>query len=175
MATALKLYEHREAVNIVTEWLGEAGGELTPEIQALLAEVHADFDTKIERCALYIRKLEALTARRREAATELNALAKQSAKLIENLKAYVKHEMEAADRERVDGLIPVKIQADPPHVESSLSEGELGDLFGKAPRFVRLVPQTFELDKRAILEAHKLNQPLPQGVTVVQDTSLRIG
>lgn len=172
---AIKLYERRDALEIAREWLTEAGGELTPELEALLAEAEGDFDAKIERCNLYIRKREGIVARQREMAQEFSTLAAKGAKEVEAFKGYVKHQMEQVGRMRVDGLLPCRIQANPPHVESTLSEGELGQLYGVAPRFVTLVPQSFKLDKRAVLEAYKQGQSLPRGVEVTQDTSLRIG
>ena len=172
---AVRLYERRDALEIAREWLVEAGGELTPELEALLCEAEGDFDAKIERCLLYLRKREGIVARQREMAQEFATLAAKGAKEVEAFKGYIKHQMEQVGRMRVDGLLPCRIQANPPHVESSLSEGELGDLYGKAPRFVTLVPQQFALDKRAVLEAYRLGQSLPKGVEVKQDTRLSIG
>lgn len=175
-ATAIRLFERTEALEILNDWLEESRGELTPAIEQLLAEAEGDFDEKAERVALYIREQIAGAAAIREEETRLHALRMSKERAAENLKRYLLLNMQQAERTKVEGtLVTVRVQKSPPAVESSLSEGELDALFGIAPRFVRLIPQRFELDKRAVLEAYKLGQVLPRGVDVTQGTSLRIG
>lgn len=62
MTVAIRLYEATEALDICRDLLIEAGGELTPEIEQLLAEAQDTFGQKAERVALFIQELLATAA-----------------------------------------------------------------------------------------------------------------
>ena len=58
--TDMTLYQIADAREILDTWLLETEGEVTPELEALLAEIDGKADEKIERVALYIREQLAL-------------------------------------------------------------------------------------------------------------------
>src|SRR4051812_40937530 len=98
-----RLYERREAIDIVREWLEESEGELTPEIEDLLAKAHEDFDTKVERIAMLIQEKELAaeialsTAKAIESKAKLHRdRARVEQNGVDRLKDYLKRELIAA-------------------------------------------------------------------------------
>jgi hypothetical protein len=175
---SITLYETVNALAIVTEWLDESGGEITPEIEDLLAEAEGDFTTKAERVALYIRSLDAEAEAIKAEEARLAARRKVRENGAERLKGYLHRWIEAAGRDSVKTpLITAAIQTNPPKVECDLQEGDLVELGANGLSYVKSTEViTISLDKKAILADHKAGtlQGLPAGIRVTQSTSLRI-
>lgn len=171
----MKLYEATAALRITDEWLDEAGGELTPELEALLGQAEGDFAEKIERVALKVRELEAEAEAIKAEEARLAARRKARETGAKSLKAYAQRCLEDAGKEKVNGLIvTVALQQNPPSVAVS-PEVDERELYEAGCPYVERVPERFVLDKRAVLDAYKQNPAaLPNGVTVTRSTSLRI-
>lgn len=172
----MKLYEATQALGITEEWLEETGGELTPELEALLDAATGDFSEKVERVALKVKALEAEAKAIRDEESRLSARAKSRETGAKRLKEYVQRQMEAAGKDKVNGLLcTVALQMNPPavFVPDTL---DLGELYEAGCPGIELVPERFVVNKRELLDAYKVKGEavLPNGATVTRSTSLRI-
>ena len=176
MSATMKLYETVEALETVEAWLLENDGDLTPEMEALLEQAGHDFTDKCERTALKVRELARSAEAAKEEAKRLSALASAREHAAERLKAYLERNMRAAGRPKVSGtLVTISLQKNAPGVVApAWDEEALRGMAMYQPQFVRRVPESFTLDKRAILDAYKNGQPIPEEVEIVQTESLRI-
>lgn len=172
----MKLYEATDALATVDAWILEHadeilanGGELTPELEALLNEAEGTFDAKVEKVALKVRELIAEADVVKVEADRLTQRAKTAKNAADSLKAYLHRQMDEAGKVQVKGtLVTVALQKNPPRVVTERSAPE------SEGRFVAMVPALYEWNKDAIKDAHKAGEPLPEGVTVEQGMSLRI-
>lgn len=181
MSASIKLYELTAARDILDEFLTETEGEVTPELQQLLDELEGETKEKIERVALYVREQLATAAAIDEEAKRLAAMSAARKRAAEGLKGYLKSQMERLELPKVQGLLcTVALQNNPPSVKSTITDEELrrhflGSYTGSAvQQFVVEVPASYKLNSRAVLDAHKAGQPLPDGLTVEQGQHLRI-
>jgi hypothetical protein len=177
MTASVKLYELSAARDILDGWLAESEGEVTPELEALLAELDANVDEKIERVALFVRERLATAAAVKEEVQRLQAIQKREEKAAESLKGYLLREMQRLGKAKVNGLLAtVALQNNPPSVKGELAPDYLIELIGvdETKAFVTYVPESFALNRRAVLDAHKAGTPIPSGLTVEQGVSLRI-
>lgn len=174
----LTLYDATDALLTVREWLEESEGELTPEIEALLARAEGDFETKCERVALFIREQEAEAAAIEQEVARLALRLKARQRTATNLKAYLQREMERAERVEVKRpLVTLRLQKSAPAVTAVLvGDGDLPALRGDpawAP-FLAEVPASVRLDRKALIDAWRAGQPIPAAVTVEQRLHLRL-
>lgn len=173
MTATLRLYEYADALDGIRAQLFDAEGDLTPEIEAALNAAESDFATKAERVALFIRELQSNAKAVKEEATRLTARAAQYERTAEGLKHYLQREMERVEIPRVDGkLISVRLQKSPPSVVSSLSEDALREI---PAAYVAIVPESYRINAKQVIEAWKDGRPLPAGIEVVQGQHLRFG
>ena len=181
-AKGMTLYEAVEALGISESWLEEAGGELTPEVEALLNSAEGSLKEKVERVALKVKSLEAESKAIKEEADRLSARAKARSNGASSLKRYLEQNMIAANLSKVDGLLcTVALQTNPPSVQVS-PEIDLKELHEAGAPFVTLVPETFTLDKKEVLAAVKRAEAegkdqdavLPFTIRVTRSQSLRI-
>lgn len=156
--------------------LAESEGELTEAIEALLNELDEKADTKIERVALYILGQQGRAKQVKEEEGRLAARRKAIEKGADSLKDYLDRTMREIGKEKVQGVLAtVSLQKNPPSVLApDWDEAALRGMAMYAPAFVSHTPESFALNRRAILDAHKNGQPLPEGVQIVQALSLRI-
>lgn len=181
-AKGLTLYEAVEALGISESWLEEAGGELTPEVEALLNEAEGSLKEKVERVALKVKSLEAEGKAIKEEADRLVARAKARANGAASLKRYLEQNMIAAGMPKVVGLLAtVTLQLNPPAVQVA-SDIDLRELYEGGAPFVTVVPESFTLDKKEVLAAVKRAEAegkdqdavLPASIRVTRSQSLRI-
>lgn len=178
----LKLYEHTDALLIVRDWLDEAEGELTPEIEELLAKVEGDFDAKVERIALLVREKEAAAHAAKATADAIIEEAmrhRKHAGVLDrgaaSLKEYLRSQMVQADRLKVERpLARVRVQKNSsPAVRSTLDESALAALYCDDDSLVsRKV--TYAIDTKAAVDRAKRKEPLPAGVSVEYGSHVRI-
>ena len=173
---SITLYDAVAALGITEEWLEEAGGELTPEIEALLNDAEMAFAEKVERVAL---KAKALDAESEMIATEgqrVMARAKVRANAAKSLKTYLERCLVAAGETKVTGLLAtVALQQNPPKLNVP-DNADLAELYGAGCPGVVLVPERYEVNKAELLSAVKTRgeDVLPTGFTITRGTSLRI-
>lgn len=174
--STIALYEISAMRDILDRWLEESEGEVTPELEALMAELDAKADEKIERVALYIRERLSRAAAVKEEVQRIQAIQKREEKAAESLKGYLHREMERLGKDKVNGLLcTVAVQKNPPSVKGEVDAAELwGEAVNQWRPMIRYIPESFVLDRKAVLDAYKAGQPIPDGLIVEQDTSLRI-
>lgn len=175
--TTMTLYETTDALAQVRAWLEESEGEWSPEIEALMELAEGNFVQKVERVALFVRDRLALAKMNKEAGEYHTKRAKSFTTAAESLKAYLERELEKAGKDRVDApLVTVAIQLNPPSVQASVDwdEEALRGMAMYAPDFVTRKPETFALNKVALLDAAKAGGELPEGIAIVRTSSLRI-
>jgi phage host-nuclease inhibitor protein Gam len=180
MTTAIKGYELAGEYAALDDLLAETEGELTPEIEQLLAELDLKADDKLEKIALVHLRYRAEAAAIREEETRIARRRKARERSAESLKAYLDRTLQAIGKDRVDGtLATISYQNNPPSVqvdETQLTPALLQMMHQHAElhRFVRYSPASYELDKRAALEVLQNGQLTIAGCTVVQARSLRV-
>lgn len=183
MTAALKLYEATDALATVREWIEEhadeilaAGGELPPELAELVDLAESQFEAKVERVGLFIREQEATADGIEGEAKRLLARASTHRNVVTGLKAYLKRQMEAAGRDKVERpLITAALQrnsqpsvrlADGCTLDQPETREALGDL---------CVPHvSYQLDRAAIVQRHKAGTPLPDILSVETGRHLRL-
>ena len=169
----MKLYEATDALEEVRAMLDASEGEWTPEIEAAFAAAEGDFTAKAERVALFVRDRLAMASANTAHAEFHTARARTYTRTADGLKAYLHRELERAGKTKVEGtLVTIALQNNPPSVIAPAWDEDA--LKGMAPQFVTRKPETFTLDKRAILAAAKAGEPYPDGIEIVQSQSLRI-
>lgn len=175
MTTLWQIGEERDRIY---DLIADLEGELTPDLEAQLDALGFAADEKIERTAIVVRRLE---AEAKAISDEAQRIAERSAARFNRasrLKGYLEREMARLGKEKVDGLIvTVAMQKNGPSVKGELAPDQvkaLWDKGGDSAGFVRYVPPTYALDKKVVLAAHKAKQAIPDGLEVVQTSSLRI-
>ncbi len=167
--TDMALYQIAEARTILDDWLAESEGEVTPALEALLAEIDGKADEKIERVALFIRERKAHAAAVKEERDRLDAIVKRETLAAENLLAYLDRQMTALGKDRVNGVLAtVAFQKN--SVPSVSHVGEAKDL----PTGFHRCIVTWVVDREAVLEKWKAGEALPETIHVVHGKHLRI-
>lgn len=175
---ALTLYDHTEALATVHDWLIEAGGELTPEIEELLEQAEGDFATKAERVALKIREMEATAEAVEAEASRLSARAKALKAGAKSLKdGYLHVQMlKAGAKEIKRPLVTLRVQNSPMSAVCALPAERLATLREDrdyAPYIVE-VPASYRFDAKAAIAAAKAGEALPEGIYTEQRTHVRL-
>jgi hypothetical protein len=176
--SGLKLYEATEALLIVDQWLDEhadeiiaSGGELPPELAALIDQATAQLEGKVEKVALKVRELLATAGAIALEAKRLSQRAKACENGAEALKAYLKAQLERAGQTKVEGkLATVAIQK---NGQPSITVTKPIEDLPKAWRYQPPAPAPI-LNRDAVLTALKLGEEIPEGIEVVTGTHLRI-
>lgn len=166
-AAVLHLYEVVEQLVRIGDTLAENGGEITPEIEAQLRDLEGTFEEKVERILLYAQNLKASAEAATKEADRLAVLARGRASIADRLRQYVKAQMEALNRPKIEtARIVARIQKN-----SRPSVSFVGELAELPSEFIRTV---VAFNAEAAYEVFKAGGPLPAGVSVVQGTHLRV-
>lgn len=189
-ATALvseRLVDIGDAREIIEEWLAETEGEFTPEIEALWNALTGREREKIENLALVIREISA-RADMIDAhpivqdGKRLMARAKSLRNKVEWLKdSVLKPHVEKFGTPNKGGnpemrgvLVTVALQNNSQPTVACVQpqlvhQGETGGQFVERVEHVEYI-----LRRDAIIAAWKAKQPLPDAITVMQGTHVRI-
>lgn len=167
--------EARTTLWAITDELAEVGaliadgdGELTPELEARLDSLEGALEGKVERIALFIRESETLADGAKAEKDRLAAIEKAHRRKVDGLKEYLLRCLPAAGRERVEtAKVRVRLQK-----SGTPSIDYRGDLDALPPSFVRVVPESRAVDKKAITQAIRDGEPMPEGVVVSYSTSV---
>lgn len=155
-----------ETVEIL--FLLEEGNGDESELVARLEEVEIALAQKVDRCAWTVRDLERLADVRKAEADKLRDQAKRLDGAADRLKSLMLVAMQQTGQQRVETpRFTVRIQRNPPKVE-------VVDEAAVEPRFLRHIPEKWEVNKQAIGANYKATGEIPPGVTVTQSDSLRI-
>jgi hypothetical protein len=180
MAVSMTLYGLADAREQIDRALDATEGELTPDLDTALTQWEWDFDKKAEAVALYVIE-ELATAKAIKGEEERLAARRQALeRRAVSLKQYLEAQMVRVGKRKIEGVYAtVAMQLNNPRVHElvPLEDADYRRLMDTAPEFVRHTPESFALNKDAILDAHKagtLPSTLTPRIQVVRTESLRI-
>jgi hypothetical protein len=161
------LYQLTASLVSVMDALVEAGGELTPELQAQLEQAEGDFKTKVERVALGIRHLVVTGEAAATEASRLTLLARARLNASERLKDYLREQMLQAEQRKVEtDRVRVSVVTNSrPTIKWLAAPDTIPEAFRRTK---------VELDGDAALQAYRDRGRLPEGFQVLVGTHLRI-
>jgi hypothetical protein len=175
MTHAVALHDLGRARDILDEWLEEAAGEQTPELEQLLSDLDVQAETKIVNVALYIREQLATSLAIDDEIERLTKRRDARKNAADRLKRYLEAWMDRLGKTKVtDPRCTVALQLNNPSVKGELSPATMAELHAAGSWMVKHVPESYVLDRRAALEVHKQGLPIPEGLTVERSKSLRI-
>jgi hypothetical protein len=125
MSATVKLYERTEALAIIDQLLIETDGELTPEIEQLLAEAQLSFSEKAVSVAAKISELEATAEAIAAESQRLSIRSQRFAGQAESLRRYLLVQLQLAGAKKVeDARFTIAVRENPPKVVALLCEPE---------------------------------------------------
>lgn len=165
-----KLWEIADDLVEIAAEIVEAGGELTPELEARLDAQGALLEAKVEALALLIRERELDAEAAKAEEYRLAMIRKSHERTAASLKDYVLRCMESAGVQRVETpLARVRVQrSGTPRVEYA------GDVMALPAWARRHIPEAWDVDRKALTEAVREGDELPAGVVVTYSHHLRI-
>lgn len=152
-----------EAVLAATE-----DGELTPEALAKLDSLEMELKDKVDGCCRVMKAFDAQADAYKAEADRLYKHSQMAANQAKRMKEYVDTNLRAIGVEKLETeLFKLRYQKNPPScvVPDGLDPSTLPEAF----KVVKIEP-----NKRAMIDAAKAGQTLPEGITITQATSLRI-
>lgn len=158
----MQLYKLSEEYNTLKSILEDEGA--TPEaVQAGLEQTQADFNDKAESIGkLYLSLMGEASAISAEV-ERLNARKQTAERKAEWLKTYLLNEMLATKTDKIKGdLVTLSVRTNP----ASVSVIELNAL---PENFRRIIPETWQPDKKMILDHVKSTGEIPNGCEIVTD------
>ena len=158
----LHLYEIVDKYQRLMRVIDDTGA--SPEdFQLTLASITDQLDRKVENIAKFCLSLESSAAAVKQEEARLQARRQSLEKKAEWLKEYLLAEMLAVGVEQVkQDTITVSVRTNPPSVEVYDPDAVQQD-------FRRLVPETWQVDKKRILEHFKATGEILEGVNIVTD------
>lgn len=164
----MRLYEISGAICAIEDAIIASDGEITDEIAAQLDAMEGTFESKIESVAFAIRNMKTQADAARYEEQRIAALRKARDNGAARLTGYLQTCMEIAHRDKVDTpVFAIALQKSPPSVT-------VADVERLPAEFQRVIPQTIEADKKALLAAYKAGAALPDGVTITESHHVRI-
>lgn len=145
-----RLYDIAGAVLALEDLLLETGGEWTPEVEELFAEVEGSLESKVDSYAALIREweLDAEKWKAEEARISGHRRARENA--AKRLKERLLEALTIAGRDKLETpRFKVAIQRTAPGAEILVDAAAIPD------ELVRVIPETREANKVAILAALK--------------------
>lgn len=167
MEARLKLWEITDEIQEIGELIAEAGGELSPEMEARLDAMEGALETKVENIALFVKESEANAAAALIEANRLSGIAKRFTTKAEGLKSYLLFALRRSGRSSVKTLrVTVREQKNSrPAIRCALAPEMVPEKF-------RRVSTTVDL--ALAYEEWKRGNELPNGFVVEAGTHLRI-
>jgi hypothetical protein len=172
----VKLYELADMRDVLSQWLEESEGEVTPELQELLDGLAGEVNEKIERTALFIREQLATADAVEQEADRLHDRVRALRKGADGLKGYLKLQLERLGTTKVTGLLAtIALQKNSqPSVTTVLQPSELYAIDEARPFVKREETVVYTLERAAILAAFKAGEQLPAAIVVDQASHIRI-
>lgn len=148
----MKLYEiseeYRELLSLVDS------EELTADMVAdTLDAMDSEFENKARQCVAVLKEIEGAAMVAKNEADRLLNLAKSYNNSADRMKDYIRSNMEATNKEKLDlGIFKLTLKK-PTQIVFVEDEAKVPD------DYWRVIPETRQIDKRALLEALK-NGPI---------------
>jgi hypothetical protein len=161
----LKLYEISAAILAAFDQTDD-NGELLPGVEERLTELEGALNDKADNIAALMRTCEAEAAAYKTEADRLGQLAGSAAAKADRLKRYLKAELERAGIAKLDcPRFKLAIQKNSVPSVILAAGAEIPDGFARIKR---------ELDTKAVIEAVKAGGAIPDTISVVNGTHLRV-
>ena len=146
----MKLYEISEQFKALRSMFDN--GEIDADtLKDTLAGIDLEFEDKARNCLMMARELEATSEGIKKEIDRLKSLQKSVDSNAEWLLDYIKLNMEAAEKDKLDlGLFKVTLRA-PSKAVNIIDESKIPS------EYFRVVPESRQVDKSALSAALKLN------------------
>lgn len=155
MVIARRLHEITADFLALEDLLLESGGEWTPEVEALVAELDANLEGKVDGYAALIREWDADAEKWKAEEQRCAAHRKARENAAARLKDRLCQELVTMGREKVETpRFKVAVQRAAPSVTLLVEADQLPALYQ------RVIPQTVSADKKAIADALKAGEDL---------------
>lgn len=163
----MELYKLTSELARIEISLAENGGELTPELEALLDEANLAITAKAASIGKWCLNLGAEVAVINAEITRLKAAETARENLRKRLMDYIKAALISADIQTMDcGIFKLTVAKNPPSVEIVNEEA--------IPSEYVIVTTARTVDKRDVLDALKAGEVVPGARLVTDKTNLRI-
>lgn len=153
----MKLYDIAQEYNKLLHLVND--GELTADmVKDTIEAIHGEFDVKALNCMMVVAQFDSDSEGIGKQIDRLKALQKSIDSSRENLVEYVKAQMLAIDKDKLDlGLFKLSIR------KATVQLGEVDE--EKVPaKFWVVIPESKRVDRAALLAARKLEEI--EGVTL---------
>lgn len=163
---SLKLYELSDAYKNLWNMVDDEETDLTLVEQALQT-VEGAIETKAGNIAIFIRNLDAEAKLIKEEEDRLKSRRQAIENKRDRIKEFLQFSLEKIGLDKVKTAThTIAIQSNPPAVQITNEEQIPG-------RFLTLIPERYEVNKKAISEALKDGEEVP-GAVLTRGRSLRI-
>ena len=163
-----KLYEITSQYAALMGLIAEKDGEIGEGEQIVLGELQDELNTKVENIAKLIKNLESDRDAFKNEADRLYNRARSTENRVKWLKDYVKNEMLRMNVRDVKGeILTVRIRPSQPSC-IVLNEGAI------PPQYWRVIPETREVDKKAIIDRYKTADEIVSGTEIARGETLTI-
>jgi len=163
-----KLYEITNEYARLMTMIAESEGEISEHEQAHLKELQGELNQKVENIAKLIKNTEADMDAFKSESKRLADKAKSLKNRTDWLKEYVKGEMARLKVRDVKGeVLTVRIRPSQPSC-IILDEKAI------PPAYFRIIPETREVNKKAIIEKYKEADEIVAGVEIARGETLTI-
>jgi Siphovirus Gp157. len=165
----MTLWEIDNAIVHALSLADDESGEIPDSALALLDQLEMERVAKITNVLAVIRNSQAQADAIDIEIARLQAMRSSPARTVERLKDYLFGSMMVHGETKIDCGAIGKPRIQKNSQPSIGFSGEVGKLDERWKRV------TVDLDKRALLEAYKAGEPLPEGVSVETGYHLRLG
>lgn len=144
----------------IESMLVESGGELTPEIEALVALNEKLLPQKVDNCVMLVKRMDLVASQYKEMAEQFMRMAKSAMKVSERVEENILQNMQLnAQSELIGGLYRYKVQNNPPSVRIDSEAGLPGEY---------LITETItKVDRRSLISALKEGKEIEGAELVV--------
>lgn len=164
------LWALTNAIAEVGAMIAEAGGEIDPSLEALLDGAKWGFEEKVEEVALYVRHVELLAENAKAEKDRLAKIQRHFESQAGGLKKYLLACMDRADVKSIE-THRVRVRVQRAGVPAITYNGPIDEL---PSQFVRVVPETLEINRAALADHFTTGGTLPDGVRAAYSYSVRI-
>lgn len=161
-AQPMRLWEIKDELQEIGALIVEGGGELTDELAARLDAMEGTFEEKVVNTALYVRQCELNAADAKAEKDRLAAIQKAYERQVAWYKDYLVYCMNGAGIKKVE-TPRARVRVQQSGTPSIDYQGEIDAL---PESFVRVVPESRSVDKKAMTQALRDGEELPEGVVV---------
>ncbi len=162
------LYSLSQEFAVLEDRLIEAEGVLDEELEAILDSMNLAITKKVEGIVRWDINLAGDEKAIDDEIARLQAMKRPKTNLRGRLKAYIKECMVDSGIQKKDfGIFSVRIQKNPPSVEV-IDEALIPE------RFIVTIPESYKVDKKAVLDALKKGEDISGVQFITNKTHLRI-